>query len=73
MREKFRDILAERFLEGLCRSRLAPGVEDALIDSFLRRQSDPYTAAEEILRTLSAENSLKRNLHPEGSPLSKGL
>lgn len=57
LREKFRDILAERFLEGLCRSRLAPGVEDALIDSFLRRQSDPYTAAEEILRRLRWEEA----------------
>jgi LAO/AO transport system kinase len=56
LKEKFRDILSERFLDGLRRSRLAPAVEAALIEAFLRREADPYTAAEGILVRLRWED-----------------
>ena len=47
--QKFRDLLAERFLMELSARHLTPEREEALLSSIVRREADPYSAAEEIL------------------------
>jgi len=47
--QKFRDILSERFLMEISAHHLTPEREEALLGRFLRREEDPYTAAQEIL------------------------
>jgi LAO/AO transport system kinase len=54
--EKFREILAERFLMRLRESRLTPEAEAGLIEAFVKRETDPYTAAEEILKRVRCED-----------------
>lgn len=49
-RRKFLDLLSELFLTRACEAWLGPGRLDALAESFARREADPYTAAEEILK-----------------------
>ena len=47
--QKFRDILSERFLMEISAHHLTPEREEELLGRFLRREEDPYTAAEEML------------------------
>lgn len=47
--QKFRDILSERFLMELSAHHLTPEKEEELLGRFLRREEDPYTAAEDLL------------------------
>jgi LAO/AO transport system kinase len=53
--QKFRDLLAERFLMEASSRHLSSEKEERLLESFLRRESDPYTAVEEILSHLRWE------------------
>jgi len=50
--QKFRDILSERFLMEISARHLTPDREEELLGRFLRREEDPYTAAEELLRRI---------------------
>jgi LAO/AO transport system kinase len=50
--QKFRDILSERFLVEISARHLTPNREEELLGRFLRREEDPYTAAEDILRRI---------------------
>ena len=52
---KFRDILSERFLMDLSARHLTPEREEELLGRFLRREEDPYTAAEALLRRIRWE------------------
>ena len=47
--QKFRDILSERFLMEISAHHLTPEREEELLGRFLRREEDPYTAAEDLL------------------------
>jgi LAO/AO transport system kinase len=47
--QKFRDILSERFLLEISAHHLTPDREEELLGRFLRREEDPYTAAEDLL------------------------
>ncbi len=47
--QRFRDILSERFLMEISAHHLTPDREEELLGRFLRREEDPYTAAEELL------------------------
>ncbi len=47
--QKFRDILAERFLMEIFARHLTPEREEFLVKAFLNREQDPYTAAEALL------------------------
>jgi LAO/AO transport system kinase len=54
--QKFRDLLAERFLMALAERHLTPEREEALLAAFLARTSDPYSAAEEVLGRIRWED-----------------
>ncbi len=47
--QKFRDILSERFLMEIFARHLTPEREELLLQAFLKREQDPYTAAEAML------------------------
>jgi LAO/AO transport system kinase len=53
--QKFRDILSERFLMEISAHHLTPDREEELLGRFLRREEDPYTAAEDLLSRLKWE------------------
>ncbi len=50
--QKFRDILSERFLMEIFARHLTPEREELLLQAFLKREEDPYTAAEAMLGRL---------------------
>ncbi len=47
--QRFRDILSERFLMEISARHLSPEREEELLGRFLRREEDPYTAAEDLV------------------------
>ena len=49
---KFKELLAERFLARLREECLPPEVEARLVEAFVNRETDPYTAAEDILKRI---------------------
>jgi LAO/AO transport system kinase len=53
--QRFRDLLAERFLLGLRSRWLSQEQEARLVEAFVRREADPYSAAEEILARIRWE------------------
>ncbi|MEW6758837.1 MAG: methylmalonyl Co-A mutase-associated GTPase MeaB [Acidobacteriota bacterium] len=53
--QRFRDLLAERFLQGLRSRWLSEEQEARLVQAFVRREADPYSAAEEILARIRWE------------------
>lgn len=54
-RRKFLDVLSERFLTRACEAWLGGGKLDGLAEAFARRDADPYTAAEDLLRRIPWE------------------
>ena len=61
--EKFREILAERFLMRLRENCLTPEAEAALAEAFVRRETDPYTAAGKILDQVQCGSGRTASLH----------
>ncbi len=53
--QKFSDLLAEGFLTRLRERWLPPEEERRLLEAFVRREADPYTASDEILRRICWE------------------
>ncbi|MEW5765803.1 MAG: methylmalonyl Co-A mutase-associated GTPase MeaB [Acidobacteriota bacterium] len=54
--QRFRDLLAERFLLGLRSRWLSEEQEARIVQAFIRREADPYSAAEEILARIRWED-----------------
>jgi LAO/AO transport system kinase len=52
-RRKFLDLLSEGFLTRACEAWMGSGRLDTLAESFARREADPYTAAQELLRRIN--------------------
>jgi LAO/AO transport system kinase len=47
---RLRELIAQRFMSRLDRQVLAPGEFDTIVDRIARRELDPYTAANELIR-----------------------
>lgn len=52
---KFRDLLAERFLMGVRKHWLSEEEEEKLVETFLRREGDPYSCVDKILKAVEWE------------------
>lgn len=53
--KKFRDLLAERFIMNVRKYWLSEEEEERLVETFLRREGDPYSTVNKILRAIKWE------------------